>query len=491
MTRSNCNRRDFLKFVGLSTAALALPGCSTLSTASKKNGLPNIVMIFIDDQGYADLGCFGAKDFKTPHVDRMAKEGMRFTDFHVSQAVCSASRAALLTGCYSNRVSILGALFPGNKIAINPDETLIPEVLKQKGYATGMVGKWHLGDRKETMPIHHGFDEYLGIPYSNDMWPVDYDGNPSTTGWKKNCPPLPLIDGDEKVMDINTLQDQDTITTRYTERAVSFIDRNKDKPFFLYLAHTMVHVPLGVSDKFRGKSKQGMFGDVMMEVDWSVGQVMKTLKKHGLDDNTLIVFTSDNGPWLNYGNHAGSADPLREGKGTMWEGGARVPCVMRWPKRIPAGKTCDKLASTIDLLPTFAQVADAPLPTNKIDGVNILPLMLGDKNANPRDHFYYYYGKQLQHVRKGPWKLVFPHQYRSYLGVEPGNDAHPGPTAKGKSKLELYNLHDDISETKNVIADHPDIVKDLQALAEIARDQLGDSLTKRKGKEIRPPQRLK
>ena len=483
------SRRDFLKIAGVSLAALAVPGCvaETQRAVRDKDKLPNIILIFTDDQGYADIGVFGAKGYETPNHDRMAKEGMRFTDFHVSQAVCSASRAALLTGCYSNRVSILGALGPQAKHGINKNEQLIPELLRQKDYATGMVGKWHLGRPKQFLPTHNGFDEYLGIPYSNDMWPIGYDGILAPKEHRKSKhPPLPLIEGDEVVERITDLKGQDTLTTRYTERAISFIERSKDKPFFLYLAHSMPHVPLGVSDKFRGKSEQGMYGDVMMEIDWSTGQIMKTLKKLNLDDNTLIIYASDNGPWLNFGNHAGSALPLREGKGGMFEGGARTPCIMRWPGRIPPNTVCDKLTSTIDILPTIAQITGAPLCGNKIDGVSILPIMLGDKTANPRDHFFYYYGRELQCVRQGPWKLHFPHKYRSYETVEPKNDGLPGPYATGRTGLELYNLNDDISERNNIIDKHPEVVKKLKALAQSARVQLGDTLTKTKGAEIRP-----
>ncbi|KPK78141.1 MAG: arylsulfatase [Phycisphaerae bacterium SM23_30] len=450
---------------------------------------PNVVIIFTDDQGYADVGCYGAKGYTTPHLDRMAREGMRFTSFYVSQAVCSASRVSLLTGCYANRVSILGALGPGAQHGLHPEEETIAEVLKKKGYAAGIFGKWHLGHHREFLPLQHGFDEYLGVPYSNDMWPIGYDGKPAPEGAKAGYPFLPLIDGNEKVTEIRTLQDQDTLTTRYTERAVKFIEKNKDRPFFLYVPHSMVHVPLGVSDKFRGKSEQGMYGDVMMEIDWSVGQILRSLERYKLAENTLVIFTSDNGPWLNFGNHAGSAFPLREGKGTMWEGGVRVPCLMRWPGHIPSGRVCDEMAATIDLLPTLAAIAGAPLPKNKIDGVSLLPLLEGREGANPRDHYFYYYGRELRCVRQGKWKLHFPHSHRSYAGVAPGRDGLPGPYAQGQTGLELYDLEDDISETKNVADKYPLVVEQLKILAEAARDDLGDTLTKRNGKNVRPPGR--
>lgn len=464
-----------------------IPGCKR-----EIERLPNVVIVFTDDQGYGDVGCYGAKGFTTPNLDRMAEEGMRFTSFYVSQAVCSASRASLLTGCYAERVSIRGALMPWSENGFHPDEETIAELLKKRGYATAIFGKWHLGHHKEFLPLQHGFDEYFGLPYSNDMWPVDYSGRPLTDedpGEKPSklfYPVLPLIDGNEKVAEILSLDDQATLTTQYTERAVHFIDSNKDRPFFLYVPHSMAHVPLGVSDKFKGKSQQGMYGDVIMEIDWSVGEILKALERYGLDHNTLVIFASDNGPWLNYGNHAGSAYPLREAKGTAWEGGVRVPCIMRWPGRIPAGAICDKMASTIDILPTLAAITGAPLPKNRIDGVNILPLMEGAEGAHPRDHFFFYYGRALRAVRKGRWKLYFPHGFNSYSGVVPGADGYPGPYNFAETGLELYDLERDVSETLDVAAQNPDVVKELQALAEKARDDLGDSLTERKGKNVRP-----
>jgi arylsulfatase len=470
-------RRDFLKTLGWGAVSLHLaalgPACKKKTSPEER--LPNIVLVFIDDLGYADVGCFGAKGYATPNIDRMAEEGMRFTSFYVAQAVCSASRAALLTGCYPNRVGIFGAYGPSAQVGINAEEETMAEVLKKKGYATGIFGKWHLGHHRQFLPLQNGFDEYLGLPYSNDMWPMEYDGKPLPEGhWKNQHPILPLIDGNEIAAEIRTLEDQDTLTTRYTERAVQFIEKNKNQPFFLYIPHTMVHTPLGVSDKFRGKSLKGKFGDVMMEVDWSVGEILKTLKKHKLEDRTLVLFTSDNGPWLNFGDHAGSAGLLREGKGTSFEGGVRVPCIMRWPGHIPANTVCHKMAATMDLLPTFATIAGAPLPDRKIDGVNILPLLKGDSNANPRDHLFYYYGKQLQAVRQGKWKLLFPHEYRSYKGVEPGKNGLPGPYSKGETGFELYDLENDIGEEHDKAEDYPEVVERLKVLGESARKELGD-----------------
>ena len=493
MTRQT-DRRQFLKTLGLGAPALGLFAASAAQSvrgdATPAERPPNIVLIFTDDQGYADVGCYGAQGFETPHIDQMAREGIRFTSFYVSQAVCSASRAALMTGCYSNRVGVQGALMPWSNVGLNPDEETIADVLKKRGYATGAFGKWHLGHHRPFLPLQQGFDEYFGIPYSNDMWPVYYDGTPVTEenpGPAPNLlryPPLPLIEGNEQVEVVADHKDQDRLTTRLTERATQFIEKNKERPFFLYLPHPMPHVPLGVSDKFRGKSEQGMYGDVMMEIDWSVGQILETLKRNDLDRNTLVIFASDNGPWLNYGNHAGSADPLREGKGAMWEGGARVPCVMRWPGVIPAGTVSDRIAATLDVLPTVAHIAGAPLPDKPIDGVNLLPLLQGDREANPRDHFYFYYGRELIAVRQGDWKLAFPHAYRSYQGVEPGKDGHPGPTRQETTALALYNLADDPEEQRNVAEQHPDVVTRLQALGEKARVDLGDR--DRTGAGVRP-----
>ena len=481
------SRRLFLKKLGMGAAALMVSG---LSDCHRRADLPNIVIIFTDDQGYADVGCYGARGFTTPNLDAMANEGMRFTNFYVSQAVCSASRASLLTGCYAERVGIRGALMPWSNVGLHPDEETIADLLKKQGYTTAIFGKWHLGHHKDFLPTRQGFDEYLGLPYSNDMWPVDFDGKPITMGRKSNYPPLPLLDGETQIDAIETLDDQATLTTRYTRRAVRFIEKNKNHPFFLYMPHSMPHVPLGVSEKFRSKSKQGMYGDVIMEIDWSVGEILDAVKRNGLDEKTFVIFASDNGPWLNFGNHAGCADPLREGKGAMWEGGARVPCIMRWPGHIPPGTTCDRIAATIDILPTIAAITGAPLPQRPIDGVNILPLLSGDFSANPRDHYFYYYGGELRAVRKGRWKLVFPHEYRSYQGVEPGKDGHPGPYAKGRAGLELYDLETDISESHDVAAQHPEVVKRLQVLAEKARTSLGDKLTGVNGRDVREPGRL-
>jgi arylsulfatase A-like enzyme len=454
---------------------------------------PNIVIIFMDDMGYGDISNFGAINYTTPNIDKLVNDGMLFTNFYSAQAVCSASRAGLLTGTYPNRIGISGALMPYSKNGLHENEKTIAEIVKEKGYSTAIFGKWHLGHQKKFLPTNHGFDTYLGIPYSNDMWPVDFDGNqiPDTSDWrKKNYPQLPLIKDLEKSKEIRTLKDQSTLTTLYTEKSVEFINKNKDKPFFLYLPHSMPHVPIAVSNKFLGKSKQGLYGDLMMEIDWSVGEIMKTLKKNDIDKNTLLIFTSDNGPWLNFGNHAGSTGGLREGKGTSFEGGQRVPTAMMWPNVIPKGKVANQLTSTIDLLPTITHIVNGNLPEHTIDGINIISVLEG-KNESPRNYFYYYYGNNnLEAVRKDNWKLVLPHKSRSYKGVLPKNDGHPGGYASIDTKYALYNLRRDPGEEYNVIDMYPNIVTEMEKLVEKARKDMGDNLTKRKGKNTRPAGRI-
>lgn len=474
------------RFLIFSLSILILTGCT-----QKPEGPPNIIIIFTDDQGYADLGCYGAVDFETPNIDKMADEGLRFTSFYVSEAVCSASRSSLLTGCYAQRVGIRGALSPFAMTGLNKEETTIASMLKAQGYATAMVGKWHLGSIPEFYPTNYGFDEYLGLPYSNDMWPVGYDGKPFTEGYKSIYPALPLIDGDSIIETLHTLEDQAQLTTLYTERAVEFIDSHTKGPFFLYVAHSMVHVPLAVSEKFAGSSVQGMYGDVMQEIDWSVGEIRMALERNGLEKNTLIIYTSDNGPWLNFGNHGGSALPLREGKGTAWEGGVRVPCIMHYPGIIEEGITTDRMASTIDLLPTIAVLCGAELPKNEIDGVDILPLLYGVKKENPRNEFIYYYEGGLCAVRRGDWKLVLPHKYRSYEGVEPGMDGLPGPYNRGHSGLELYNLKDDIGEEHDLSLLYLEKLEELVAFADSTIIKLGDRPHGIRGTTNRSPGRVR
>jgi arylsulfatase len=474
---------------------LAISTLPTISFPAEKTTNPNIVLIFMDDLGYGDLSCYGATQYKTPNLDRMAAQGIRFTNFVSAQAVCSASRAGILTGCYPNRVGISGALMPDAQIGLNPSEETIPEVLKKQNYKTAAIGKWHLGHQRIYLPLQQGFDEYLGLPYSNDMWPVNYDGTPinsENNSRKFTYPPLPLIEGNEKIKEIKTLEDQSQLTTIYTERAVRFITENKKNPFFLYMAHSMPHVPLAVSSRFKGKSQQGMYGDVMMEIDWAVGEILTALEKNGLTKNTLIIFTSDNGPWLNFGNHAGSTGGLREGKGASFEGGQRVPCLMKWLGFIPEGTVCNKLASTIDILPTLAAITGSPLPEKKIDGVNILPLLCGDEKANPRESFLYYYRKNsLEAVRKGDWKLVFAHPGRTYVGFKPGADGFPGGVNENFPFEEgLYDLRRDPGERYDVKEYYPEVVSELEKLADIARQDLGDDIQKIEGQNRREPGRI-
>ena len=461
-------------------AALAV-GPAPQAVAAKKKS-PNVVVIFMDDMAYADIGPFGAKAYPTPHLDRMAKEGRKFTDFYVTQAVCSASRAGLLTGCYNVRVGIFGALGPKSDNGLHANEVTLAELCKQKGYATAIYGKWHLGHHKQFLPMQHGFDDYFGLPYSNDMWP--YHPGVLHLPMKerlKRWPHLPLIDKNEIINTQVSGKDQELLTTQYTERAVEFIEKNRDNTFFLYVPHSMVHVPLFVSDKFKGKSGAGLFGDVMMEVDWSVGQILETLRKHKLDKDTLVVFTSDNGPWLSYGDHAGSSGPLREGKGTMFDGGCRESTLMWWPDTIPAGSVCSTPAMTIDILPTVAELIGAKLPDQKIDGKSIVNLVTGKNDKSPQEAYYFYYGQQLQAIRMGKWKIHFPHGYRTMAGRPGGTGGIPTKYSQAKIGLSLFNLEEDIGESIDVKDKHPKVVAKMQALGEAMRKELGDQGKKGSG----------
>nr|WP_299381095.1 sulfatase [Allomuricauda sp.] len=446
-------------------------------TRPQVNKKPNIVIVFTDDQGYSDLGVFGAKGFTTPHIDQMAKEGMKFTDFYVASSVCSPSRAALLTGCYPQRIGIPGVLFPErentkwdptdrkSKTGIHKDETTIAEMLKDHGYATACFGKWHLGHHKPFMPLQQGFDEYFGLPYSNDMRPGKKPG-------KTPYPKLPLIKDNEVHRYMN--DDQSSLTTEYTEHAINFIKSNKDRPFFMYVAHSMPHIPLYVSDKFEGHSKKGIYGDVIEEIDWSVGQINATLKELGLEENTLVIFTSDNGPWLIFGEHGGSSTPLREGKFTTFEGGQRVPCIMKWPAQIPSGKVCDEIATTMDFLPTIAEISGAKLPDRKIDGHNITELLKGKGNAkSPTEEFYYYRGWKLEAIRKGKWKLHVPHKYNNVIAAADGN-AHGRKNIPSEIGLSLFDLSKDVGEQNDVSKEHPKVVQELLKKMDAMKQELGD-----------------
>jgi arylsulfatase A-like enzyme/CubicO group peptidase (beta-lactamase class C family) len=465
--------------VGVVLAALAfvvLAGTASGQTTARP---PNVVVIFADDLGYADIGPFstltGAARPSTPNLDRMAAEGVRLTDFYVAQAVCSASRAALLTGSYSNRVGIRGALNHTADYGLNPSEVTIAEVVKARGYATAIFGKWHLGHQKPFLPLQQGFDEYFGLPYSNDMWPR----HPQQKGF---FPDLPLYDGDSVV---ERDPDQSQLTRRYTERAVRFIERNRDTPFFLYVPHTMPHVPLFASKAFAGKTGAGLYADVIAEIDWSVGQILDAVKRIGADDNTLVIFTSDNGPWASYGNHAGSAGAFRESKGTTFEGGVRVPFVARWPGRIPKGTTSRVPAMTIDLLPTIAKLSGGSVPMDRtIDGRDLWPALSGQSTGPLHDALYFYWGAELHAVRSDRWKLHVPHPYQAFELA--GRDGSPGKYVRKELGLSLFDLNADPGESSDVAASHPDVVSRLLWYVERARDDLGDSLTGRTGRNLRP-----
>lgn len=452
--------------------------CGLLLISATKEPRTNVIVIYFDDMGNGDIARNGAIGYETPHFDQMARDGMYFSQFYSPQAVCTASRAGLLTGCYPNRIGFSGAIDHTARIGLNPAEETIAELMKQENYATAAYGKWHLGHHAEFLPTRHGFDEFFGIPYSNDMWP----NHPTN---KNYYPELPLIEND-KVIELNP--DQSRFTTEFTNRAVGFIRKNKNKPFFIYLAHPMPHVPLAVSEKFKGKSKQGLYGDVIMELDWSVGEIRRALKETGLEENTLLIVTSDNGPWLNYGNHAGSTGGLKGGKGNTWEGGQRVPCLMVWKNKIPAGRVSPNLASAIDVLPTIVEVTGAKYPKSKIDGVSLIPLLKGDFTQEPRKNFVYYYRKNnLEAIRNDRWKLVFEHRGRQYEGFAPGDDGLPGKVDENfLFPGALYDLRRDPGEHFDVSAAYPEIRKELEAQADRVREDLGDDLQQVQGKNRRP-----
>jgi arylsulfatase A len=471
-------------------AAAATTPSPTAPAASRP---PNVVLVFVDDLGYGDIGPYGGST-PTPHLDRLAQEGRRFTDFSVSSAVCSASRAAILTGCVHERVGIRGALGPDAEHGLAAAEQTLAELLRARGYVAGCFGKWHLGHHPRFLPPSHGFDEWFGIPYSNDMWPLHpaYADLPKdAAARKRGYPDLPLIDGLKVVDAAVDGDDQRTLTRRFTERAVDFIERHRQDRFFVYLPHAMVHVPLFASDAFDGRTGKGRFGDALAEVDWSVGRLLDCLDRCGLADDTLVLFTSDNGPWLSYGDHAGSAGPLREGKGTAWEGGVRVPFVARWPGRVPAGTTCDEFAASIDLLPTVAALAGAERPALPIDGRDIRPLLFGEADArSPHTAFGGWYDGQLGYVRDGRFKLVLPHRYQSLAGRPGGANGRPAPYQQAEAKQALYDLRADVGETTDVAAAHPEVVARLLAAAADLRAELGDAAHKRTGAAVRPADRL-
>jgi arylsulfatase len=458
---------------------------------------PNVILIVTDDMGYADMSCQGAQDIRTPNLDRMAEEGTRFTSFYVAQPVCTASRAGFLSGSYPNRLSLQGALNHTSRNGIHPDEWLLPEMFKARGYATCGTGKWHLGTVARFGATRNGFDEWLGIPYSND----NSKYHPVLSA---EMPPLPLYDGEE-VIELDP--DQSQFTRRFTERAVSFIERNADRPFFLYMPHVMPHVPIFASEGFVGRSEHGLYGDVIEELDWSVGEILATLQRLEIDERTLVIFFSDNGPWLSYGEHAGSATPLREGKLTTFEGGVRVPCLVRWPGQVPEGRVNDEPFMAIDWLPTLTELVGGKLPGRKIDGLSVRPLLLGEPSArSPHEALFFYGGTELQAVRSGRWKLHFAHPYIT-TAAEPGRGGKPSNWGKSEAQsitrsgiegiasrhggrveqleLSLFDLEADPGESRNVAAEHPDVVSRLSRLAEPIRGELGDSLGGITGSEVR------
>lgn len=461
MRQYSADCRWMLLLFVLVFAVVALAKSRTAIAADRQ---PNFVIIFCDDLGYGDIGPFGSTKHRTPNLDRMAEQGREFTDFYVTSGVCSPSRSSLMTGCYPRRVGIHQnekgqcVLFPGNHRGLNPSEITIAEVLKGKGYATAIVGKWHLGDQPEFLPTRQGFDQYFGIPFSNDMG-------------RRHYPPLPLM-RNEKV--IETEPDQSQLTPRYTAEALKFIEANKGNPFFLYLPHTFPHNPIFASERFKGKSANGPFGDAVEEIDWSTGQILDKLKELGIDQHTMVVFTSDNGAASRFG---GGNAPLRGFKGSTWEGGMREPCLMWWPGKIPAGTVCKELACSMDLMPTFAKLAGTSAPGDRIiDGLDIRPLIFGTPGAKtPREAFYYYQMDQLQAVRSGKWKLHLP------MASKKRNWGSP----EGKKPLQLFDLEADIHEDHDVSKENPEVVQRLLALAEKARADLGDA--GREGKNCRKP----
>ena len=417
---------------------VGLIGCLAIGCANSpapQPSRPNVVIIFTDDQGYGDLSCYGHEKIRTPNIDRLAEQGARLTDFYVAASVCTPSRAALLTGCYPKRVGMhRRVVFPPNDYGLHTDEVTLADLLKAQGYATGIFGKWHLGHRPGLLPLDQGFDTWLGVPYSNDMAQFHREAG-SNYRYR-----LPLIKDAEV---IGWEPDQTILTKTYTEAAVQFITDHKEKPFFVYLPHSMPHVPLYASADFRQQSAFGLYGDVIEEIDWSVGQVMAALDENGLTENTLVIFTSDNGPWLTQGKNGGSAGPLRGGKGTNWEGGQRVPCILRYPAAITAGSEPTEMMSALDILPTVAALVGVELPAETLlDGDDVLPLWVGESPSDLSGRPFLYYnnsGGQLVGIRRGPWKLMI-------------------------EKDELYNLRDDIGETTDLADANVELVQELKQL---------------------------
>ena len=456
---------------------------STFITCNKEIP-PNVIFILTDDQGYGDLGIYGASDIITPNIDSIAKKGAYFTSYYSTQPVCSASRASILTGCYPDRLGVFNAYSPGSKVGLNPDETTIAELLKANGYNTAIFGKWHLGDAPRFHPRKQGFDEYFGILYSNDMWPKH-----PQQGTVFNFPEIKLYENETP---LRALEDQTFLTGALTDKAIDFIKKNKNDPFFIYLPHPQPHVPLFASKNFKDTQKRGLYGDVINEIDNSVGQILNTLKDEGLEENTIIIYTSDNGPWLSYGGHSGSSGIFREGKGTNWEGGHRVPGIVYYPGKIKPNTRIDAPAMGIDWLPTIASFTGSKLPKKKIDGASLVPLLTGETNISPHKNFFFYYRtNELHAVRHKNWKLYLPHTYRSLNGRKGRNDGYPVPYDMNEIKIpKLFNLEVDPSETNDIAIDNQQIVNHILMIADSVRYVLGDNLKGIKGREVRKVGRI-
>ena len=454
--KSATTRREFLKTAAVSMAAITLPQISY----GNENKPPNVVVIFLDDSGWGDFKPFGDTAYPTPNVEQLAKDGCRFDNFYVPQAICSASRSALLSGCYPGRTKVFGAHGPNAK-GLDPKYATMGEVLKKRGYTTAIFGKWHIGDQPETRPIARDYDESCGLMYSNDMWEF-HPENPKHWGrfplkfWENGKVTIPRV----------TKEHQPNLTKWYAEHAVDFINRNSKSPFYLYVPHSMPHVPLFVSDKFKGKSGKGLYADVMMEIDWSVGQIVNALKANGVEDNTLVIFTSDNGPWVSYGNHAG-VTPYREAKGTGFDGGTRSACIMKYPGKIKKATTNKKTLCSVDILPTVANLTGAKLPDNEIDGKNVWDLITAKPNAkNPHDYYPFSTGRTFEGVITGDghWKLHLPHKYRTL--VTPGKDGMAGKYRQAEIGLSLFDMKNDPYETTNVIEKYPEVAARLKGYAQ-------------------------
>lgn len=452
------NRRSFIKSVGLLSIVLPVKRLFSADTDKRRN--PNIILVVADDLGYDDLGCYweerGKRGFEridTPNIDRLAHEGLRFSDFHVTSSVCSPSRASILTGCYPQRVGITKVLYPNSRIGLNPSETTIADILKSKNYVTACIGKWHLGVLPEFSPLKYGFDYFFGMPYSNDMKPSVLMRNNTV---------------------IQQPVQQKELTKKYTDEAVAFIETYHSRPFFVYLPHTLPHIPLRLDKDFKGVSDRKKYGDAIVTIDHYMGELYKALEKHSLQNNTLIIFTSDNGPWLLMRSSGGKAYPLRGGKRTIYEGGFKVPCIMHWPDVIRKNQVKKKFVTAMDLLPTIAHIVNAPLPGGRIDGKNIFDIITDKSDESPYKYFYYYTGKRLDAVRAGNWKLVFK---RKASWNTPYNFVKNKMLKKNRDTVippALYNLETDIGEKNNLIKKYPDVARKLSRVAEHARKDLGD-----------------